>query len=160
MLLARVWFFVLFVLNRVYNFARVCLNCKVKQGIACTIFFVLQVFKSNDYDNKFLNCNFQQMTLKQVRLHFVVCPKQGNKIEGTVSQTLFVLKMFYPKQSLRVSNPQRLTSTQILVEHRPTHPGLTVPNLKWITYQPTYTMSQLDHNFYLTTAHCLEAQLT
>ena len=144
--LARVWFFVLFVLNRVYNFARVCLNCKVKQGIACTIeliclmnLFVLQVFKSNDYDHKFLNCNFQQMSLKQVRLHFVVCPKQGNEIEGTVSHPLFVLKISYPKQSLRVSNPRRLTSTQILVEHRPTHQGLTVPNLKWITHQPTYT---------------------
>ena len=45
------------------------------------------------------------MTLKQVRLHFVVCPKQGNEIEGTVSQTLFVLKMFYPKQVVEGFKP-------------------------------------------------------
>ena len=50
--------------------------------------FVLQVYKSNDYNNNFLNCNYQQMTffnLKQDGVHFVVCPKQGNKIEGIVS---------------------------------------------------------------------------
>ena len=65
-----------------------------------------------------------------------------------LSQTLFVYKMFYPKQSLRVvSNPQRLTSSQILVEYRPTHPGLTVPNLKWITHQPTYTKKESRNSF-------------
>lgn len=74
-------------------------------------FFVLQVYKSNEYNNNFLNCNCQQMTLKQDSVHFVVCPKQGNEIEGIVSKKLFVLKMFYPKQSLRVSDPQRLTSS-------------------------------------------------
>ena len=80
-------FFVLSFLNRPYNFARVCFRCKVKQGIACTIelicwwiFFVLQVYKSNEYNNNFLNCNCQQMTLKQDGVHFVVCPKQGNEI--------------------------------------------------------------------------------
>ena len=56
-----------------------------------------------------------------------------------LSQTLFVLKMFYPKLSLRVSDPQRLTSSQILVEYRPIHLGLTFPNLKWIKHQPMYT---------------------
>lgn len=85
-------FFVLSFLNRPYNFAQVCLNCKVKQGIACTTellclmnFFVLQVYKSNDYNNNFLNCNCQQMTLKQDGVHFVFCPKQANEIEGIVS---------------------------------------------------------------------------
>ena len=50
-------------------------------------FFVLQVYmKSNEYNNNFLNCNCQQMTLKQDSVHFVVCPKQGNEIEGIVSK--------------------------------------------------------------------------
>lgn len=113
-----VFFLSFLTLSRPYNLARVCLNCKVKQGIACTTellclmnFFVLQVYKSNEYNNNFLNCNCQQMTLKQDSVHFVVCPKQGNEIEGIVSKKLFVLKMFYPKQSLRVSDPQRLTSS-------------------------------------------------
>ena len=96
-------FFVLsfLTLSRPYNFARVCLNCEVKQGIACTTellclmnFFVLQVYKSNEYNNNFLNCNCQQMTLKQDNVHFVVCPKQGNEIEGIVSKNCLSWRCF------------------------------------------------------------------
>ena len=44
--------------------------------------FVLQVYKSNDYNVNLLFCNCQQMALKQDSMHFGICPKQGNKIEG------------------------------------------------------------------------------
>ena len=39
--------------------------------------FVLQVYKSNDYNVNFLNCNCQLMTLKQDGIHFVLYPKTG-----------------------------------------------------------------------------------
>ena len=55
------------------------------------------------------------MALKQDGVNFVLCPKQGNKIEG-FSQTGYVLREFFFLNRVRVSNPQRLTSTQILVE--------------------------------------------
>ena len=55
------------------------------------------------------------MALKEDGVNFVLCPKQGNKIEG-FSQTGYVLKEFFFLNRFRVSNPQRLTSTQILVE--------------------------------------------
>ena len=61
------------------------------------------------------------MALKQDRVNFVLCPKQGNKIEG-FSQTGYVLKEFFFLNRVRVSNPQRLTSTQILVEWSGTPP--------------------------------------
>ena len=44
------------------------------------------------------------MALKQPRVLFLLCPKLGNKIEGVV------LNRF------KVSTPQRLTSTHILVK--------------------------------------------
>ena len=61
------------------------------------------------------------MALKQDGVNFVLCPKQGNKIEG-FSQTGYVLKEFFFLNRVRVSNPQRLTSTQILVEWSGTPP--------------------------------------
>ena len=48
------------------------------------------------------------MTLKQDCLHFVVCPKQG-----------MYFRVFVVLNRARVSNPQRLTSTLILVEYPP-----------------------------------------
>ena len=94
MQLDRVWFLVLSVLNRVYNFARVfpkqcagfvrvCSN--YKQGVSCTIDFVL----------------------------VGSCPKQCTKIEGVVLNRVCILGIFCPKQG------QRLTYTQILVEYSP-----------------------------------------
>ena len=65
------------VLNRVYNFARVCPN--YKQGIAC--------------------------------------PKQGNKIDLVVLNRVCILGFFFVLNRVRVSNPQRLTYTQIWVEY-------------------------------------------
>ena len=55
------------------------------------------------------------MALKEDGVNFVLCPKQGNKIEG-FSQTGYVFKDFFCLNRVRVSNPQRLTSTRILVE--------------------------------------------
>ena len=93
MQLDRVWFLVLSVLNRVYNFARVfpkqcagfvrvCSN--YKQGVSCTIDFVLVG-----------SCT---------------------KIEGVVLNRVCILGIFCPKQG------QRLTYTQILVEYSPSPP--------------------------------------
>jgi len=87
------------------------------------------------------------MALKPDGVHFILCPKQGNKIEQdmTLAATAVVIwlyacvrywlyrgvgmcasvlklvlfmhfRIFYPKPRVRVSNPQRLTYTQILVE--------------------------------------------
>ena len=39
--------------------------------------FVLQVYKSNDYNVNFFNCNCQLMTLKQDGIYFVLYPKTG-----------------------------------------------------------------------------------
>ena len=57
-------------------------------------------------NNNFLNYYCQQMTLKQDGVHFVVFPyKQGNEIDGIVPNIVCLEEMFYPKQSLRVSDP-------------------------------------------------------
>ena len=144
----RVWFFFLsfLTLSRPYNLARVCLNCKVKQGIACTTellclmnFFVLQVYRSNEYNNNFLNCNCQQMTLKQDSVHFVVCPKQGNEIEGIVSKNCLSWRCFILNSRWGF---QTLSDSPLAI-----HPGLTVPNLKWITLQPMYTKTESRNSF-------------
>ena len=88
--------FVLSVVNRIYNFAQVCPNGK--QHIACQLswfvelnVFVLQVYKSNDYNVNFLDCNCQLMTLKHDGIHFVLCPKQGNEIEVVVLNKVWML---------------------------------------------------------------------
>ena len=50
-------------------------------------------------------CEFALLQLpKQDGMHFVLCLKQGNKLEGVVLNRVMV------------SNPQRLTYTQILVK--------------------------------------------
>ena len=38
------------------------------------------------------------MTLKQHCVHFVLCPKQGTKIEGVVLNRVCILRTFCPKQ--------------------------------------------------------------
>ena len=38
------------------------------------------------------------MALKQDGLHFVFCPKQGNKIEGVVLNRVCILRIFCAKQ--------------------------------------------------------------
>ena len=38
------------------------------------------------------------MALKQDGLHFVFCPKQGNKIEGVVLNRVRILRIFCAKQ--------------------------------------------------------------
>ena len=75
------------VLNSVYNFARVCPY--YKQGIALNCFawwnlFVLQIYQSDDFNVNLLYCSCKKLALKQDSAHFVLCPKQGNKIEGQV----------------------------------------------------------------------------
>ena len=58
--------------------------------------------------------------LKQDGVHFILCPKLGNKIEGIVlNRDLLVLEDFLVLNRVRVSKPQRLTYTQILVENSP-----------------------------------------
>ena len=49
------------------------------------------------------------MALKQDCVHFAVCPKQGNKIEGVVLNRVCILNFLVPER-VRVSDPQRLTS--------------------------------------------------
>ena len=58
------------------------------------------------------------MALKQDGVHFVLCPKQCNRIEGVVLNRACILMGFCPKLG-QVSNPQRLTYTQILVKYLP-----------------------------------------
>ena len=54
----------------------------------------------------------------QDRLHFVLCPKQGNKVEVVAQSRVWISGFFSPQQArVRVSNPQRLTYTQILVNY-------------------------------------------
>ena len=47
-----------------------------------------------------------------------VCPKQGNKIEGFVLNRVCSLVIFFLNR-VRVSNPEWLTSIQMLVEYPP-----------------------------------------
>ena len=56
------------------------------------------------------------MTLKQHGVHFVLCTKQGTKIEGVVLNRLCILGVVCPKQG------QRLTYTQILTPSPPPPP--------------------------------------
>ena len=45
-----------------------------------------------------LNCNCQQTALTQDGMHFILCPKQGNKIEDVVLNRVCILSFFCPKQ--------------------------------------------------------------
>ena len=57
------------------------------------------------------------MALNQDGVNSVLCPKQGNKIEGAVLHTQATyFRIFLSKNRVRVSNPQRLTYTQVLVK--------------------------------------------
>ena len=55
------------------------------------------------------------MALKQDGVHFVLCPKQVNKIEGVVLNRVCIIEIFCPKpgQSFK---PSAVNFTQILVE--------------------------------------------
>ena len=55
------------------------------------------------------------MALKQDCVHFVLCPEQGNKIEGVDLNKVCIFKELFILKRVRVSNPQWLTFTQILV---------------------------------------------
>ena len=46
--------------------------------------FVLQIYQSDDFNVNLLYCSCKKLALKQDSAHFVLCPKQGNKIEGQV----------------------------------------------------------------------------
>ena len=52
--------------------------------LICLMKFVCPLYKSNDYRVNFLYCNCQRMGLKQNGMHFVLCPKQGNKMKDVV----------------------------------------------------------------------------
>ena len=85
------------VLNRAGHFEGVGLTCD--EGIACTIEICLMKFVCTpSIQKQLLKRNCQQMALKQDGVHFALCPKQGNKIEGVVLNRV------------RLSNPYRLTS--------------------------------------------------
>jgi len=60
------------------------------------------------------------MALKQDPVY--LCPTQGNKIESVVIREC-TLVFFLVLNRVRVSNPQRLTYTQILVEYPPIFGG-------------------------------------
>ena len=56
------------------------------------------------------------MALKQDGAHFILFPEQRNKIESVVLNRVHTFRTFCTKQGrgfLGVSNPQRLTYTQI-----------------------------------------------
>ena len=54
----------------------------------------------------------------QDHFHFVLCPKQGNKVEVVAQSRVWISGFFSPQQArIRVSNPQWLTYTQILVNY-------------------------------------------
>ena len=57
------------------------------------------------------------MAQKQDSVHFLLCPKQGHRIEGVVLKQGMYFRNFFVLNRVRVSNPQRLTYTQILVEY-------------------------------------------
>ena len=65
------------------------------------------------------------MALKQNVGDFVFFPKHGNKIESVVLNRVHTFRTFCTKQGrgfVGVSNPQRLTYTQILVKYPPPLP--------------------------------------
>ena len=65
------------------------------------------------------------MALKQDGAHFILFPEQRNKIESVVLNRVHIFRTFCTKQGrgfLGVSNPQRLTYTQILAKYPPPLP--------------------------------------
>ena len=57
------------------------------------------------------------MVLIQESVHFFLCHKQSNKIEGVVLNRVGFLGFFFVLNRVRLSNPQRLIYAQILVEY-------------------------------------------
>ena len=54
----------------------------------------------------------------QDHFHFVLCPKQGNKVEVVAQSRVWISGFFSPQQTrVRVSNPQWFTYTPILVNY-------------------------------------------
>ena len=68
------------------------------------------------------------MAEKQDSVHFVLCPLQGNKIEGVVPSREYILGFSFVLNRVRVSNPQRLTYAQINIGRLP--PGYACLLLK------------------------------
>ena len=64
--------------------------------------FVLQVYKSNDYNVKFALLQLPINGLKTRRRAFDFCPKQDNKNDGVVLNRVCVLELFCPKESQRL----------------------------------------------------------
>ena len=58
--------------------------------------------------------------LKQDCVHFVLCPKQANKIEGVVVNRVCILGSFVLNRDSVKPSYQRLTYTLILVDYPPT----------------------------------------
>ena len=76
----------------------------VWKGISCTtnlISYMNSLFKSNDCNVNLLYC------FKQDGVHFVLCPKQGNKIEGVALNRVCILVFFFVLNMVRVPNPQQ-----------------------------------------------------
>ena len=55
-------------------------------------------------------------------MYFVICPKQGPKMEGVLLHRVGNLGLFCPKQG-RVSNPQRHPYTKTWVKCPPPYEG-------------------------------------
>ena len=72
------------------------------------ILFVLQVYKSNEYIVMTWICSIaianKYIALKQDGMGFVLCPKQGNKIEGVILNRVCIKKfLFLQGQRLKPS---------------------------------------------------------
>ena len=52
--------------------------------LICLMKFVCPLYKSNDYKVNWLYCNCQWIAFKTNGMHFVLYPKQGNKIKDVV----------------------------------------------------------------------------
>ena len=68
------------------------------------------------------------MAEKEDSVYFVLCPLQGNKIEGVVPSREYILGFSFVLNRVRVPNPQRLTYTQINIGRLP--PGYACLLLK------------------------------
>ena len=83
-------------------------NRLLYQGLRYTGFVTSKftVYKSNHYDANLLYSNCQQVALKQDRMHFGFCPKQGNKLQFVLLNRGCILGLFFILNRVRVSNPQ------------------------------------------------------
>ena len=111
------------VVNRVYNFVRLCPNLdKVLPALliwfASWNLFVLQ-------DRKAMPIN----GLKQDGVHFLLCAKQGNNIEGVVLHRVCVLGFCFVLN--RVRGLQTLSSSPI-VNYLSSTPSPPPPGLRYI----------------------------